>query len=138
MTRLPDPQMRPDAYATFGIRAPRSTHFRKATCVEVDCPEWRYGWKLRWDVMGEQDRYLLTHCGRKYTVDQEWIVFEAGQPCFRESKHQTRLERPEIFLRKNVHMSVRGQGRIVHKNPEDWADDFMNTTQAAVEEIERG
>lgn len=136
---LPQPAGDPRLYKTFGIRAPSSTHFRKATCAEVGCADFQYGWKLRWDVLSEQDRHLITHCGRKYVIDQEWIIFEAGQPCFRFDLHKTRTDRPELYLVKGTHLSVPSGGAIrQHKNAEDWTDDFQTTTQAAVDELEKG
>jgi hypothetical protein len=136
---IPQPAGDPRLYKTFGIRAPSATHFRKATCEEVGCADFQYGWKLRWDVLGEQDRHLITHCGRKYVIDQEWIIFEAGQPCFRFDLHKTRIDRPELFLVKGTHMSLPSGGNVrQHKNAEDWTDDFKNTTQATVDQIERG
>jgi len=139
MSQLPDPQMPAGAYTTFGIRVPRATHFRPATCEETDCPEWRYGWKIRWDVLTEQQRYDLEHSPWHFTTDAEWAVFEAGQPCFRFRSHSVRIDKPEIFLKKNLHMSsAAGATAYRHKNAQDWTDDFMNTTQAAVDEIGRG
>ncbi len=138
---LPQPAGDPRAYKTFGVRAPLATHHRKATCEEVGCADFRYGWKLRWDVLSEADRHLITHCGRKYVIDQEWVVFEAGQPCFRYDTHRIRLDRPELFLVKGSHLSMGAAqtgGAFVHKNAEDWVDDFKESTQAAVDQIERG
>lgn len=138
---LPQPAGDPRSYKTFGIRAPLSTHFRKATCEEVDCADWRYGWKLRWDVLSESDRHLITHCGRKYVIDQEWIIFEAGQPCFRFDVHRTRVDRPELYLVKGSHMSMASRhagGAMQHKNVEDWIDDFQNTTDKVVQQLKEG
>lgn len=138
---MPQPAGDPRAYKTFGIRAPLSTHFRKATCDEVDCESFRYGWKIRWDVLSEQDRHLITHCGRKYVIDQEWVIFEAGQPCFRYDTHRIRNDRPELFLVKDSHMSMSSLaagGATQHKRVADWIDDFHSTTDKVVQQLKEG
>jgi hypothetical protein len=115
-------------HKTFRIKAPLATHFRAFTPEEIaagdacrltDCPSYLTGWKLRWDVLSEADRHLATHCGRAYRIDQEWIVFEPGQACFRAPDHRLRIDRPELFLVRDGRAPAR-----VHDNADNWADDL--------------
>jgi hypothetical protein len=91
------------AYQTYSIKAPLSTHFRPATCEEVDCPDYRFGWKVHLEGIPENLRHTALSSGRKYRIEQEaegltWLVYEAGQKCFQNSRHRTRVERPEMYL----------------------------------------
>jgi hypothetical protein len=140
------PQGPPEAYKTYGIRAPKETHFRPATCGEVDCSAYLYGWKTTIDegtVLGRmQAHYIRKESGRRY--EEEWnnglttFYFEAGQHCF--AQHQTALEREPIFLVKDG--DWRGNPRRtnprIHTKPEHWVEDFAEHQQALKERIEHG
>lgn len=129
-------------HRTYRIKAPLDTHFRAFTpqemasgraCLATDCPDYLNGWKLRWDVLGEDDRALLARCGRRYRVDQEWAVFEAGQPCFRVTDHRLRLERPELFLVRDGGAEPR-----LHVSADDWVDDLHTHTDRIDQTRQRG
>ena len=88
----------------FGINRPLATHWRKATCAEVDCPHFTFGWETlideRTDFGKKQAGYIRHKSGRtfKEEVLQNGLtsfVFHAGQKCFRE--HKIPLEREPIL-----------------------------------------
>lgn len=91
------------AMKTYSIDAPMGTHFRAATCVEVECVHRERGWRTLVDETTElgqrQADYIRRHAGRHFTEAREEGMtrfdFPAGQACFRT--HQVRVDRPEIF-----------------------------------------
>lgn len=100
------PLMPTQAYKTYAIRKQLTTHYRPATCAEVDCPDYIHGWYLKIDGTPQDLIHIATHSGRKYTVGELWsgtgeafkaLIFEAGQPCFRSTEHVKSLDRPEFF-----------------------------------------
>lgn len=133
---------------TYAVHTPLNTHWRKATCAEVNCPHYTLGWKTIIDESTDQGKmqayYVRNNSGRKYTEQREanmtTFVFEAGQTCFGADKHRTLLDKQEIFV---VHDgdhrgNPRGTGVRVHKRPEDWVDDFANHQASIKEILERG
>lgn len=124
-----------DLTRRYRINAPLDTHFRQATCAEVDCPQYLMGWKLRYDTLSEQNKHLVTHCGRSFRITDggSWIEFEAGQQCFAYSKHLTRIDKPENFLVRE------GRGAaLVHASADDWIDDLHTHTDQVSEQKQRG
>lgn len=126
-----EPAMPAGAYKTYQIAAPLSSHFRPATCAEVDCPDYLRGWRVRWEPLTPELRHAATTSGRRYRLEvvsatESWLLYEAGQPCFRAGEHRKRLERPELFVvRGGDHRQAIGETRR-HTRPEDWVDDFAN------------
>lgn len=148
------PQMGPAAYKTYSIVAPTSTHFRPATCAETDCPDYLNGWRVR--IEGLLPEMLHTAKTARFQVNGRWVpyryveeqlaegftylVFEAGQPCFRAREHRLRLDRPELFLvRDGDHRgNPRGTRARMHQKPESWVEDFGEHQQNIADQIERG
>lgn len=115
LTRM-EPVGPTQAYKTFAVRSPLSTHYRRATCAEVDCADYLHGWYLKIEGTPEDLLYIAKHSGRRYRVGEVVIevkdaedkvvtteifnalIFEAGQSCFRETTHVKSLERPEFFF----------------------------------------
>ncbi|MFC4609722.1 hypothetical protein ACFO9E_18155 [Streptomyces maoxianensis] len=125
----------PSAYKTYSIKAPLSTHFRHATCEEVACPDFLYGWRVRKENLTPALLHTATHCGRKYTElhvaeGETYLVYEAGQSCFQSARHRTRVERPELYIvRDGDHRgNPRGTPNRIHKRAEDWAEDLHEHT----------
>lgn len=136
------PQGTPQAYKTFQIVQPLATHFRPATCAEVDCPAHTSGWKSvideSTDLGKQQAHYIRNVAGRRYTEGRAAAIttftFEAGQQCFRP--HQTPLERDPIHIVKD------GDWRA-SQNPhqlrgDDWVDSFQNHQDQLKTRLERG
>jgi hypothetical protein len=133
------------AYKTYQIAAPKSTHFRKATCAEINCPNYLNGWKVHLEGLPVELRDVIRKTGRKYQVlnvaeGQTYLVFEAGQPCFDESKHMTRLEKPEIYVVRDG--DWRGNPKRTearkHKTAAFWVEDFQEHQDKIKTQIERG
>lgn len=140
------PLMGPEAYKTYSIMAPLSTHFRPATCAEVDCPDYLHGWRIRADVLDERMLHAARTSGRKYTELrvselENWIVFEAGQSCFRTSQHRTRIhDKPELFLVSDgdARGNPRGTKARLHQRPADWQEDFAEHQQGLANVHQKG
>lgn len=120
----------PAAFKTYALLAPADTHYRAATCEEVDCRAWRYGWRLKKQDLEPADLHLVKVSGRRYRELHEservtWLVFEAGQACFAAPTHRVPLEREPIYL---VHGGDwRGnplREEFRHTTPASWVDDF--------------
>lgn len=145
------------AVKTYTVSAPLETHWRVATCTEVQCPREEFGWQtvlLEADETGAwQANYIRTQSGRKYREyrrEDGMTVFEfpAGQRCFavmiRDGKvvagHPKRIERPELFIVGDG--DWRGNPRdttpIVHSGPESWVDDFATHQDTLADAAKRG
>lgn len=140
------PLMGPEAYKTYAVVSPLGTHFRPATCEEVGCPHYANGWRVRVEGLPPELVHAARTSGRKYmeqhVADNEtWLVFDAGQACFRASDHRTRKsDRPPLYVVRDG--DYRGNPRRtkdrVHHTPDNWLDDFATHQQAIADEIEKG
>lgn len=128
----------PELYRTYGIVSPLATHWRAATCAEVDCANWVHGFRvtcdLRTDLGVRQARYVRdTAWERKQPFQHAWteqgrvitFIFQAGQPCF--TSHRLPVGRPALFIARNG--DHRGAGRRTldrrrYDRPDQWVDDF--------------
>lgn len=105
------PILPPQAKKTYSIRAPLATHWRSATCEEVDCELYTDGWRLRAELVGEADRHFILASGRRYmeldvAEGEAWLVFGPGTPCllqwacgqpFTDRHHKVQV-RPEVYI----------------------------------------
>lgn len=143
----PESAMPVRAMQTFAISAPKSTHTRKATCEEVECPQYLRGWTMKVDLgtdLGQKQAYYIKHhSGRSYKVaDQRdglvTLEFRGGQDCFRE--HRVPTGRPERFLVKGG--DHRGNPlntkTRVHTKPEFWVEEFAENQDRLKTAIEKG
>lgn len=132
---------------TYEIRAPKSTHFRPASCEEVECQAHARGWRTLVDVNTElgarQAFYIRKTAGRAYSEEAQpggrvVFTFLAGQKCFRE--HVVPTDRPPLFIVREG--DWRGNPRQIepriHTRPEDWVDEFANHQSALAEQVKRG
>ena len=129
------PQLRPDQYQTYAIKRPATTHWRPATCADVDCPAYLYGWRTEVDEHTElgasQAHFLRTSSGRAYTEERHPVArttvftFEAGQRCFGADRHRAPLEREPLYVVRGGDRRGNPTGmRRVHSGPDPWLDDF--------------
>jgi hypothetical protein len=143
------PTLKTPAHAmqTFQVVAPKSTHTRRVSCEDVQCPQYARGWKMTIDLntkLGrEQAMYIKYDAGRSYkiTAQRDGLVeleFAANQPCFQE--HRVRNDLPEIFRVKGgdhrgnpLRTPVR-----THKKPEFWVEEFAENQDRLKTAIERG
>ena len=142
-----EPNLPAQAYRTYEIAAPRSTHWRDATCDEVGCHHHQYGWRTVVDettTLGQrQAHYIRAESRRRFGEHRDeagLTVFEfaPGQPCF--AKHRTRVERPELYLVTGGDWRGNPLGTPTrrHTRPELWVEDFQENQDALITRIERG
>lgn len=138
------PQGAVQDYKTYQIVSPLSTHWRPATCAEVDCPEYIKGWKLRVEGLPPEMVHAAKTCGRKFTeldvtADEHWLIFEAGQPCFRSAQHRRLLDKQEIFVVRDGDFRGNPTGNVrKHTRPEHWVEDFSEHQGKLAQQIQRG
>ena len=133
------PKMTPDATRTYQIIAPLPSHFRPATCEEVECAAWRNGWKTtvlpgtpeHAQVLALRGRYRFAGpvCNEDGT---NTFLFEAGQPCFRRSQHRKSLEREPLYRVRD------GLSAPISRRSADWVDDFATHQQTIADARRRG
>lgn len=141
----PEPLMPSHAYKTYAVVAPIGTHFRQGTCAEANCEHYLNGWKVRVENLTPDLLHAAKTSGRKYTEQrvaegETWLVFEAGQPCFRESQHRVRIDRPPLYVvRDGDHRGnpLKTKARV-HHNPANWVEDFAEHQQRIADEIAKG
>jgi hypothetical protein len=134
------------AVKTYQVSTPQSTHWRSATCTEIDCQNYLNGWRVRIEGLTDAQKHAVTHSGRKFTVmrlaaDQGWYVFEAGQPCFRSHEHKLPTGRPSLYVVRDGDPwrgNPRGTSPRVHTRPEFWVEDFAEHQQRLHERWKRG
>jgi hypothetical protein len=142
-----DSRMPAHAMQTFQVVAPTSTHTRKATCEEVECPQYARGWRMKIDLNTElgqkQAWYIKYQSGRSFTKvgARDGLVeleFKGGQPCFQD--HRVRNSLPEIYRIKGG--DYRGNPLRTpvrtHKKPEYWVEEFAENQDRLKTQIERG
>lgn len=141
------PQLPAGSMKTYQIIAPRSTHFRAATCAEAECPNHMNGWKTPIDETTElgsqQAFYIRNNSGRQFYEDRNIapgvtvFTFPAGQQCF--SQHQLRLDKPEIFVVKGGDWRGNPTGdKKQHVNADDWVEDFAEHQDKLAERMKEG
>ena len=122
------PLMSPDAYRTFQILAPVSTHFRKATCAEVNCPEYLNGWRTIVPAGSDHADLIRSLKGRYHFTEQALpglaeFTFPAGQACFQAVNHRIRVERDERFIIRGGDRRA-AAGRVHEVSSASWVDGF--------------
>lgn len=132
------------AYRTFQILAPASTHRRKATCKEVDCPQFLNGWRVRVESLDGPMLHTARTSGRRFTElhvaeGENWLVFEAGQPCFRAAQHSVPLDKQELFIARDGDWRGNPSGNVrKHSRPEFWIEEMSQNLDAVRTAQERG
>jgi hypothetical protein len=119
-------------FKTYAIHSPIATHYRTASCKEVECQHNLKGWVTKLDgstALGASTaNWIRMHSGRRYTYEQQGVMvtftFPPGQKCFIE--HKVSLQRPELFVVQGG--DWRGNPMSLteykHRNAEDWVEDF--------------
>lgn len=132
-----DPALPPQSYKTYGMVMPLRTHFRKATCAEVECDDWVMGFDSIVDITTElgrkQAHYILNDKTRSHTFEQIGpslvkFHFQPGTIPFASPKHDhfVRMDRPPLFVVRGGDWrgNPRGTEPMVHRNADNWVDDF--------------
>jgi hypothetical protein len=140
-----EPAMPAAAYKTYRIVAPVATHFRPATCAEVNCPAYVKGWKVHVEELPPHLLHAAKTSGRRYremhvAEGETYLVFEPGQSCFRSGEHRTRIDRPELFVvQGGDHRGTpRGTEARRHARAADWVDDFAEHQSRLSDEQQKG
>lgn len=142
------PMLPPGAMQTFEVDAPLATHWRAATCEEVECMAYAQGWTS--DVLPnsiEEARILKAYDAeiRRGAVTTSLTAegftryhFPPGTPCFRRVFHKLPLERDAIFtVRSGDWRGTDGVIRTFDRG-EQWVDAFANHQDNIAKLIERG
>ncbi|MFD8075805.1 hypothetical protein ACFV3E_24510 [Streptomyces sp. NPDC059718] len=141
----PEPLMHAAAYKSYQVLQPLSTHWRPATCAEVQCPHYEEGWGVRVENLTPDLLHEAKNSGRRYrewrvAEGETWLLFEPGQPCFRSKTHRIQIGRPPLYIvRDGDHRgNPRGTAARLHHNPDNWRDDFAEHQQRLADEIKKG
>jgi hypothetical protein len=124
-------------HKTYSIKAPLSTHWVPATCAEMGCNAYRFGWVTTIDPSTElgqrQQHYIMHDRTREYVMEMSLsglvtFTFGPGQTCFAASQHRRRVPLAELFL----------AGNRQHVRPADWVEDFAGHLDRVQRDRERG
>lgn len=132
------------AYKTYGIAAPRATHTRPASCEEVECEQWKHGWRTRLPLGSDLAVYIASGShGRRFqeiptgTAEREF-VFPAGQKCFRSTQHRISLQREPIFTVRGGDWRAITSPVRRHTRAIDFVEDWALNQQAIADTHKRG
>lgn len=134
-----------EAYKTYAITSPIATHFRAATCQEIDCANYANGWDSPLDTsvpkFAEAANWIRLKSRRTFTTTEAGPIvtfrFPPGQQCF--AQHKVPLERPEIYVVRGGDWRGNPRGTApVQRKAADWLDDFATHQDGLRAAIERG
>jgi len=135
----------PTAYQTYTIAVPLATHWRPATCEEVDCPHYLQGWRTIVPTDSPQAEYIRHDRTRSWTEERGTadglaaFTFPPGQRCFGASSHKTWNGRPERFIQRSGDHRANPDGRVIeHSGPSPWVDSFGENQERLAEAQGRG
>lgn len=134
------------AVKTYQVLAPANTHRAPATCAEVDCPDYTYGWRVHVEPLTEKQLYAVMHCGRKFervnlALGFTYLFYEAGQPCFKSYSHTKPTGRPGLYVVRDGDPwrgNPRGTASRLHTRPEYWVEDFAEHQDKLYDRWRRG
>jgi hypothetical protein len=138
------PKLPVGAMKTYGIVAPPATHWRPASCDEVDCPNYLSGWITVLDEVAQAELVAAVRTsGRKpAAVRREGgritFTFEAGTPCFKASQHKVRLDRQEHYVVFPGDWRGAAGPTRRHQRPQDWVEDFAEHQDRLNSRLGRG
>lgn len=130
--------LEPQQRQTYRILAPVATHWRSATCEEVECGLFADGWRLRKELVNERDLDFIKRSRRQFieldlSEGEIWLVFAPGTPCllqwatglpFTERHHKLPTGRPEFYTVQPGDFRMRcGEARVFDRG-DQWVDDF--------------
>jgi len=130
------------SYTTYAIRQPLNTHFRTATCEEVDCWAFRNGWRIRVEGLSPQDKYTATHSGRRWNREsvaegETYFVYPAGQTCFQP--HRVNLERPAfLIMGRGDWRSFNPRLAKLYTDESEWVETFACHLDSLREKLNQG
>lgn len=139
-------------FRTYALQQPLATHWRVATCAEVDCPRYLGGWKTPLDLStqdGQNAAAWIRQSGLHFTEEVTGpfailFTFGPGQLCPRSTpghpmRHRAPLERlPRMLVHDGDHRGNPTGWSRLHNKPEDWRDDFGEHLNNLHEQQQRG
>lgn len=140
------PRLGAEHFKTYQILAPIPSHFRPATCREVECAGYTRGWRTTVLPDSPQANYIRRSSGRAFTEAPNEngdgtvvFTFPPGQQCFRASEHRKSLEREPLYVVRGGDFRGDPRGETpVRRRAADWVDDFAEHQQQIAERIEKG
>lgn len=139
----PEPGFPVHKMVTYGVKSPRSTHTRPATCEEVGCRAFKSGFTItvplgsdkldhvKQFMRGELDgiQRLDARVERDGTIVH--VHFAKGTPCTSATRHRMSLHRPELYVVRGG--DWRGSTGVIrqHAKPEHWVEDFEENLASA-------
>lgn len=127
---------------TYQVAMPLETHWRAASCAEVECEHHLKGWSTTVLVDSAEER-LIKSSGRKWSSVERQpdgfvrYMFPPGQVCFGASRHRVQLDRPGVFLLAEGDWRWKGARRVFDR-PDQWVDHFANHQDKIAERVNRG
>lgn len=141
-----EPLMAPQYYKTYMMSRPLKSHWERAVCADVDCPQYINGWATRVDEttdLGQaQAGYIRQDKSRSHTESRTAeglteFVFPPGQKCF--AKHKQPVLRDAIFtIRGGDHRGNPMGVKTCVLPARQWVDDFGEHQEKLAELIQRG
>lgn len=148
LQRIP-PRIESKYLKTYSWLRPLNTHWRPATCEEVQCEDFVNGFKLTIDVstkLGQRQYDFITHDReRSYTIEREGVylyhfIYGPGNRGFAGDKHDHRLpieREPLLFVRAGDWRQYLGEP-FQHKYVDDWVEDIAQNQDAIIAIQKRG
>lgn len=148
LNRIP-PKMRPEMYKTYSWRQPLSSHWRQATCEEVDCIDFLNGFVLTVETdtdLGRKRFDFLTHdktrsCSiQRLSLGMFKFIYAPGNTCMKAYDHRIQVGRPPrlLVLGGDWRGNPRNVPTIVHSRMDDWIEDFATHQDMIAERFRRG
>lgn len=139
------PAMPASAYKSYSMRFPLATHYRPASCAEVECQHHLLGWQTIVPEGSDNAALVRSLKGRYSFTEQAQpgglveFTFPAGQACFRASTHRVALERTPVCLVTGGDWRGNPMGTPARTlRVDDWVDDFATHQDRLAREIEKG
>jgi hypothetical protein len=122
-------------YRTFAYHRPLATHWRRASCEEVECDAYLHGWYTtvdeRTDLGAGQAYYIRRSSGRSFhehrtEQGRTLFAFGPGQMCFRASDHRLPIiERPALWIVRDGDWRGNPTGwSRTHARGEHWVEEW--------------
>jgi len=126
---------------TYKIAAPLPTHWRPASCLEVQCEAFLHGWVTIVPTVSPQADYIRADRSRSAREERQdggmsTFTFGPGQTCFRP--HQARLDREERFLVAGGDWRGNPRGERTELTASQWQEDMAGHLDRLKTAMERG
>jgi hypothetical protein len=145
-----------EEYQTYQVKAPKTTHWRRATCEEVDCPNFLHGFMVLCDESSEDGQrraaYIRQDKSRECREQRGFdhpdhqippsvtvFIYTPGQTCFAAGEHRVPNGRQELYLVRGG--DWRGNPRQMlrrHSGAQAWLDDFGEHQEKIADLLQKG